>query len=133
MREGQPAAAEFAPLEALQPTLTPLLAQMFRKFKPVVHRTLARLREAELQPDGMLPRALGTQTFQLATAVGERAVYPFNVWRWQRAHDLYRALDAAERARADVLLQAAGGLELMHTPLERRLARVNNRLTFAQD
>lgn len=131
LREGQPTAAEFAPVEALQPTLTPLLARMFREFGPVLRGTLARLQTAELAADGMLPRALGMQTFQLGTALGERAVYPFNVWRWQRVHDLYRTLDATERARADGLLEAAGGLQLMHTPLERRLARVDNRLTFA--
>jgi len=131
MRDRRPAAADHAPIEALGPTLTPLLSRMFREFGPVVLGTLERLRAVELPPDGVLPRALGTQTFQLGTAMGERAVYPFNAWRWQWAYDLYHALDEEERVRADRLLEAAEGLAWLQTPLERRLARVDNRLTFA--
>lgn len=124
--------SRFLPDDAVPATLEPLLARMFREFGPVLASTIARLEAyAHDTSQGPLPRAIGRHAFEVAGARGERAVYPFNVWRWQRAYDQHRALDAAARSRADALLERVGGRELVQTPLTRRLARVDNRLVFA--
>jgi glutathione S-transferase len=126
---GEPAAASFPSGDALPATLEPLLARMFREFGPVLASTVDRL--AALPPEASespLPRAIGRHRFELGGAVGERAIYPFNVWRFQRAHDHYRTLAGAERSSADALLERTGGLALLQRPIPRRLERRHNRL-----
>ncbi|HVZ36300.1 MAG TPA: glutathione S-transferase C-terminal domain-containing protein, partial [Polyangiaceae bacterium] len=132
MRTPKPDAGDFLDRDQVPETLTPPLARMFREFAPVLAKTIAKL--AEFVPDpsrASLPRAIGTHCFELDSAQGERAIYPFNVWRFQRAHDHYQRLTGAARARADELLERALGLSLLRTPLTRRLVRVNNQLAFS--
>lgn len=112
-------------------TLEPLLARMFREFGPVLERTIAQVQACVPKaPDAPLPRSLGTHTFRLGAASGTRAIYPFNVWRWQRAYDHYHALSGAARSRADALLDRIGGRSLVELRLSRRLTRRDNRLHF---
>jgi glutathione S-transferase len=119
--------------DAVPKTLEPLLRRMFAEQGPVLASTLEHLaayarERRELQ--GPLPRALGKHGFMLAGARGERAIYPFNIWRWQRAYAQYRALPPAARERADALLDATGGRSLLQiepTPVRRE----NNRLMLA--
>jgi glutathione S-transferase len=125
-------AESFLPSDAVPRTLEPLLARMFIEFGPVLASTMRAIERFDPEsPDSPLPRALGTHQFQLRGAVGERAIYPFNVWRWQRAHDHYHALEEIDRSRADALLERIGGRELLQTPIARRLERRNNRLFLA--
>lgn len=131
MRDPQRPASD-VPVETSVPsTLWPLVARMFREFGPVLARTIERLAAFEIGPGEPLPRAVGVHAFDLGNAVGQRAIYPFNVWRWQRVRDHYDALDPASRSRADVLLERVNGLGLVRSPLSRRLVRTNNRLMFA--
>jgi hypothetical protein len=81
--------------------------------------------------DGALPRAIGTHSFRLGRTTAERAIFPFNAWRWQRVHDYHRSLSGPARESADALLERVGGRTLFEKPLARRLARVDNRLRFA--
>jgi glutathione S-transferase len=131
MRDPAAPSGRFLPDDALPGTLDPVLARMFREFGPVLADTIARLADAQALADGTLPRSLGTHTFLLNGAQGQRAIYPFNVWRWQAARDHYDGLAPDARVRADRLLERVGGLELMHAPPPRRLTRVANRLRFA--
>jgi glutathione S-transferase len=114
------------------PTLEPVLARMFREFGPVLQSTWAKLAEARLDADGFLPRAIGRHSFRLQDATGERAIYPFNAYRFQSAQDAYRQLTQPERARADESLERVGGLALFSAEPTRRLVRVDNRLKFAE-
>lgn len=134
MRTPEPPRADFLADDALPATLEPLLARMFRELGPVLASTIERLAAFPgAAPGSELPRAIGRHAFSIDGASGERAVYPFNVWRWQRAHDWYQRLDGEARTRADALLRRVGGHELAQRPLVRRLARVDNRLRFATD
>lgn len=117
--------------DAIPTTLEPLLARMFREQGPVLASTLARLATFTPEGDGALPRTIGRHAFEIEGARGERAVYPFNAWRFQRALDQYEALTGDLRARADALLSTVGGRDLLQTKPTRRLARVNNQLRFA--
>lgn len=132
LRDAESGEGEFLAADEIAATLTPLLARLFEEFGPVLADTIRLTMSFEPEPkDAALPRALGTHTFQLGDATAERAVNPFNVWRWQRVHDHYRGLSGAERHAADALIQRIGARSLFDMPLARRLERVDNRLRFA--
>ncbi len=132
MHRAQPIAGGAIPESSVLSTVSPILARMFREQGPVLASTIEHLAALPLAGGEPLPRVIGTHTFRLGSVVGERAVYPFNVWRWQRASDHYHGLGAEARGRADALLGAVNGLELMRKRLPRRLVRSNNRLIFAE-
>ncbi|HEX4351845.1 MAG TPA: glutathione S-transferase C-terminal domain-containing protein, partial [Polyangiales bacterium] len=131
MRAPAALSGEFVPGDVVPKTLEPILARVFHEFGPVLASTIERLASVPLDHENpVLPRSIGRHSFQLREARGERAIYPFNVWRWQRAFDHYRGLVGEARARADALLDRVGGRTLMGMPLTRRLARVHNQLVF---
>lgn len=131
MTAPEPRTGAFVAEDAVPATLEPLLTRMFQEQGPVLAATLERLAAlAREGHEGPLPRTLGKQAFQIGDARGERQIYPFNVWRWQRAYRAYHALDSAARARADALLSRVGGLALLHTPVT-PLRRDNNQLYLA--
>ena len=114
-------------------TLEPMLTRMFEEQGPVLSRTIDAIATfAPTSPDGLVPRTLGRHAFTVAGVRGERAIYPFNVYRFQRAHDQYDKLADAARTRADILLTKVGGLELLQTPIRQRVTRENNRLTLVR-
>jgi len=101
-----------------------------------VRDTLDRL--AERAPElatQALPRAIGKHAFELGGSSGVRAVYPFNVWRWQRAHDYHRALSHESQARIASLLSGIDGraLALLERPIAPGLARRDNQLFLADE
>jgi glutathione S-transferase len=127
-----PLSGDFLFDDEVPSTLDPLLARMFTEQGPVLSRTIAAIAAyAATSPDGLVPRGLGRHSFLIEGARGERAIYPFNVYRFQRAHDQYAQLDDAARARADALLAKVGGLDLLQAPIPQRLTRENNRLAIA--
>lgn len=133
-RMNRPAAqsGELLPNDAVPETLEPLLARLFHEFGPVLASTIEKLSAFVPEPaDAPLPRAIGKHAFRLGDAVGTRAIYPFNVWRWQRAYTHYHALPSHVQASADALLERVGGRSLMQLPLTKRLTRRDNRLWFA--
>ena len=113
-------------------TLEPMLARLFREFGPILASTIERLMAYEPEsPGAPLPRTLGKHAFRLGNVSAQRAVYPFNVWRWQAVHDCYHGLSGPAREAADALLERIGGRSLFRISLARRLARVDNQLVFA--
>lgn len=121
---------EFLPGDAIPSTLEPLLTRMFSEFGPVLASTIERLMAFTHDRSAPLPRAIGSHEFRLGDATATRAIFPFNVWRWQQAHDQYHALQGDTRDKAQALLERVGGLSLLETPLSRRLVRRDNRLWF---
>lgn len=122
----------FAEQGVVPETLTPILARMCREQGPVLISTMERFESFEGERERALPRTLGTHPFTLEGARGERHVYVFNLWRWQRVHDLYRALEGDAQRRADALIERIGGRSLFDRTMRRRLTRKQN-LLFAQD
>jgi glutathione S-transferase len=125
-------AGVFLPDGSVPETLEPPLARMFREQGPVLLATMERFESWAGERDNPLPRTLGRHAYTLEGAVGERHVYAFNLWRWQRVHDHYRALDTDAKRRADALLERVGGRALVQRTMQRRLARRQNQL-FALD
>lgn len=126
MREPSGDPGTFIPNDEVPSTLEPILKRMFVEFGPVLANTAAAL--AAANPAEVVPRALGTRKFVLEGVEADRAIMPFNLWRWQRACDVYQGLSPEARSRADALLARVGGLECMNLKAPYRLDRVSNRL-----
>jgi hypothetical protein len=132
MLKGEPPAGRILPDDALPATLERLLARLFRELGAVIESTIERLASFEPNsPEAALPRAIGRHRFEIGGVAGERAIVPFDVWRWQRAHDHYGALASADRARTDALLERTGGRAALQRPIPRRVERRSNRLFLA--
>jgi glutathione S-transferase len=128
MTSPQALSGSFLSNDELPPTLEPLLARMFSEQGPVLSSTLECLAAYSREGrEGPVPRVIGKHTFTLAGARGERAIYSFNIWRWQRPCAHYHALPSPARERADALLHTTGGWSLLQSPLT-ALVRENNRL-----
>jgi glutathione S-transferase len=128
MRDPAPQSGAFLPDDLVPATLEPLLRRAFEEFGPVLANTVRSLAAWE-RPD--VPRVIGRHAFELGGVSAQRSIYPFNVWRWQRAYDAYRALPNDARAQADALLDRVGARPLFELGVPRRLARVDNKLAFA--
>ena len=122
---------EFLPEDRIPETLEPMLRRMFAEQGPVLMSTIRRLAEwAETADRTEVPRGICTHEFRIDGAVGQRTVFPFNLWMWQRPHDYYHALDGSARKRADELLRAVDGYAAINAPIPRRVARRDNRLVL---
>jgi glutathione S-transferase len=129
MRTPQPRSGDFVADDVVPESLVPLLARMFREQVPVLSSTQKALAALPAEAQGRpLPRALGKHAFRLGEAVTERAIYTFNLWRWQRAADQFQQLSTADKARAAELVRTAEGPEWVTLPATPRLARENNQL-----
>lgn len=126
-RMHEPAQAEvgaFLPGDAVPETLLPVLARMMREQLPVLEDSAERLRQRIAEhPNERIPRVLGSHSFALGDARGERIVRPYSLWMLQRARDSYVALEGEARAAADQLLGRAGGEAFQRFADPPRLAR----------
>ena len=130
MRAPRPRSGDFLDADVVPATLEPILARMFREFGPVLMSTQRALANVVAR-DAALPRALGKHAFRLGEVTATRAIYPFNLWRWQRAADQFQTLAAEPRSRASALLGAAQGNEWFTEPVTPRLVRKQNQLFLA--
>lgn len=105
-----PGNGDFVHGDTLPPTLWPVLQRMMREQMPVLEDTALRLNAWLTEhPGEPVPRTLGQHGFALEGQHGERVVRPYALWMLQRARDIYRALEPADRTRADQWLDAIGG------------------------
>ncbi len=114
-------------------TLLPVLKRQISEQLPVLADS-ARALEAwsVAQPTGArLKRSLGTHEFTIGGRWGQRNIFTFPLWRLQRVQDHFHALGAADRAAAERLLEAIGGLDIVKMRIPVRLARRDFRLVLA--
>lgn len=133
MRAPRPRSGEFIADDQVPESLTPVLARMFREQLPVLKSTQRAL--AALGPEMRerpLPRAIGRHSFRIGAVESERAMYTFNLWRWQRAADQFQALPASAREAALELIRRAGGDDWATQPAAPRLRREQNQLWLEQ-
>lgn len=126
LRDGTlPPDGQFAPGDAVPPTLLPVLRRMVREQLPVLQASVQRLREWMAQHPGQaqVPRTLGMHAFELEGVQGQRIVRPYSLWMLQRARELWHALPEAARPAAAQLMQAAGALQWAHMEEPPPLAR----------
>ena len=125
--------AELLPDDSIPTTLFPLLKRQMAEQAPVIADTVRALQEwTRAQPSGArVKRSLGVHEFVIGGRRGERSIRSFALWRLQRIQDHYRALGESDRERADAVLNAVGGGELVRHPMPVRLDRRDFRLVIA--
>lgn len=134
MHDPEPRSGDFLPGDLVPETLEPVLARMVEEQFPVLQATRRAFEAWNAEhPQADLPRTLGTHPFVLRRgtpeeARGERAVFPFDLWMFQRAQDHFAALDAPSRSTARTLLVRLGGLDALAEPIDTRLAHRDFRL-----
>jgi glutathione S-transferase len=104
-------AGDFLHDDQVPETLLPVLRRMARELFPVLADTRNRLLLwlDEHPGERRIPRGLGNHDFEIEGSRGQRTVGPYKLWMLQRVLDVYRALGADERRRADELINAMGG------------------------
>lgn len=132
MNSGEGRDGDWLAGDEIPATLLPILKRLFAEHVPVMLDTAVRLqRWLEENPGRSIPRVIGTHAFTLGGVRGERVIFPYTLWMWQRPVDHYNALAGAGRDAADALLREVGGLDAMRRPIPRRVARVDNRIVAA--
>ena len=134
MMDPGPDAGEFCADDAIPETLMPVLKRLADEQLPVVVETVRTLNDwLRANPDEAIPRGIGMHEFTLlrgtaGAVTGQRAVFPFDQWMFQRPWDYLRTLAGAERAAAEQLLHDMGAAEALAQPIERRVQRQHFRL-----
>lgn len=131
-------ARTFLPEDHVPDTLLPVLQRMAAEQFPILATTRTAF-EAwnQAHPDEPVPRAIGMHGYTLMggtpqEAHGERAIFPFDLWMFQRPQDHYRSLDASTRGAADALMTRIGSSKDLLLPRNAtRLTRVAFRLARA--
>lgn len=126
---------EFLDGDAVPETLLPLLGRMAREHIPVLMSTARHVADwaAEHPGERKIPRAIGTHPFTMEGVTEHRAIFPANLWMWQRAHDFYNGLDDESRDRARTLLASFPELiEALETPIPQRIVRENFRFMLEE-
>ncbi len=133
MRSVPASDAALLPDDQTPSTLLPMLKRQMSEQAPVLMDTVrAFLEWTKAQPSGArVKRSLGVHEFVIGGRRGERSIRSFALWRLQRIQDHYQALGEADRARADLLLDAIGGGELVRSTMPIRLDRREYRLVIA--
>lgn len=121
---------DFLSEDQVPDTLLPIIARMFREQGSVLLQTMAQLQHwAEDHPDIRVPRAIGECTFTIEGVGATRLTFPYMQWMWQRCVDAYQPLEDSDKQRVDTFLESVpGALELLNTPIGRRLGRENNQV-----
>jgi len=129
------ASGDFLPNDQVPSTLLPVLARMVAEQWPVLAATRTAFEDwNRLHPDEGIPRSIGAHSFTLERrrpleVEGERAIFPFDLWMFQRPEDHYRALNGKDRPAADALLASIGADPAMFAnPSSTRLTRAAFRL-----
>ncbi|WP_300394639.1 glutathione S-transferase N-terminal domain-containing protein [Henriciella sp.] len=119
--------------DTIPETLKPILSRLMREALPA----LAQINDlfaswaAQAGPGARVPRALGDITIEIEGHEGPAKARSFPLWRLQAALDVYEAMDADTKARADALLERVGGQALKDFRLPARLKRENCQVVLA--
>jgi glutathione S-transferase len=137
MTDPEPRTGEFFAEDTIPETLMPVLRRMVSEQFPVLAATRTAFEQWNADhPDEEIPRGIGTHEFVLEAgtgrdARGERAIFPFDLWMFQRPQDHLASLDGEDRAAAEQLMRELDGLEVLAAPAPTRLTRTNFRLARA--
>ena len=120
---------DFLPKDKVPATLLPILQRMFDEQVPVLLETARQLEQwlADHPESTEIPRAIGTLRYRLGEMEDERLAFPFNLWRWQRAHDFHAGLSDTDKACVAHLLPVEH-IKALAAPLAARVQRQANKL-----
>ncbi|MEM7410891.1 MAG: glutathione S-transferase [Myxococcota bacterium] len=138
MMDPKPKAGTFLPRDEVPATLLPVIERMLREQRPVLDATVAALGDwAAANPGASeVPRAIGMHGFALGAAEGtpvrgERAIFPFEQWMWQRPWDHFQGLDADAQQSVRDLLGRVGAPDWLDATIPCRLTRRDFKLVRA--
>lgn len=138
MMEPDPLAGEFLPDDEIPQTLLPILQRMVDEQLPVIHSSIDAIDEwLSANPDEQaLPRSIGEHAFRIAVGTeaevtGERMIFPFVQWMWQRPYDAYHALSAADKTQVQDVLAQLNAANAFEVPVQQRVERRNFKLMRA--
>ncbi len=129
MMDPAPCTGEFLSNDAVPDTVLPVLRRMMREQLPVLNSTINALAVwLDEHGEEEVPRGIGTHQFTLERGTkyevtGERTIFTFDQWMYQRPWDCYQALDDGARTRVRELLSSAGAGDALDRPLPRRVMR----------
>lgn len=127
----EPRGGSFLAGDEVPATLLPVLRRMVDEQFPVLAATRdAFERWSAAHPDDEVPRAIGTHPFTLqrgrpAEATGERAIFPFDLWMFQRPQRYLASLHGSARDTAENLMAEIGDGDVLGAPIGTALERVN--------
>jgi glutathione S-transferase len=132
MRGAEVRSGHLLPGDEVPATLHPILKRQMSEQLPVLRDAAESLSEwaADQTAGARVPRQLGQHEFKIGGRQGERAIITFSLFRLKKVLDHYGSLTGAERAAADQLLEATGGLALAEMTLPCRLERREFRLVL---
>jgi glutathione S-transferase len=135
MIDPQPGVGEFLADDQVPETLLPILQRMVDEQLPVIHSTLTEVDHwlTENPEEHEMPRSIGNHSFKIAVGTpeevtGERMIFPFNQWMWQRPYDCYHALPMTEQEQVGALLEPIGAADAFQTLINQRVERRNFKL-----
>ncbi len=132
-RPENPRQGEFLDDDVVPDTLFPVLRRMADEQLPVLRSTLTALGEWKNNNEGKeIPRAIGTHTFTVEGVTGERMIFPFNQWMFQRPLTYYHSLNDDQRSSVDILLSETGMPEFGKIDVPAPVRRENYQLVFAE-
>jgi len=122
----------FVDNDQIPETLLPVLQRMVKEQLPVILDTNVQLdnwRQHNLSKE--LPRHIGEHEFIIDGVSATRKVFPYLMWMWQRPVDYYNSLSDKEKQSIDSQLVTMGFNKALKLPLQNRLNRNNNKLSFS--
>lgn len=133
MNNPVPLSGYFLTDDEIPATLLPILQTMCRDQLPdvldVIRHNAIWL---EQNPGGDIPRYLGMHPFRTGSASGERVIHSYAQWMFQRPWSHYQSLSGQQRAKADTLLKAVGGLDAFNTEIVHWVERKPGQLELVE-
>lgn len=133
MNNPVPLSGDFLADDEIPATLLPILKTMCRDQLPdvldVIRHNAIWL---EQNPGGDIPRYLGMHPFRTGSASGERVIHSYAQWMFQRPWSHYQSLSGQQRAKADTLLKAVGGLDAFNTEIVHWVERKPGQLELVE-
>lgn len=135
MMEPNPLAGEFLADDEIPLTLLPILQRMIDEQLPVIHSSIGAIDEwlSANPAEQALPRSIGTHSFRIAVGsdaevAGERMIFPFVQWMWQRPYDAFHALSDTEKTQVQAVLAKVDASSAFDVPIQQRVERRNFKL-----
>lgn len=114
-------------------SLFPLLQIWSQTHAPLIKNSIQGFNDwCEYYPDKtQLPRKFGSTTLNIDGIQSKRLNLSYVLWMWQRLQQVYQSLENPERVTVDALLNQLGVLEMIQTPLAKKIQLKQCRLHLA--
>lgn len=114
-------------------SLFPLFQTWSQTHAPLIKSSIKGFNDwCEYYPDKtLIPRKFGSATLTIDGVQSKRLNLSYVLWMWQRLQQVYQNLADVEKVTVDALLNQLGVLEMMQTPLAKKIQLKQCRLHLA--